>query len=376
MSDTSDPREQFPTPAPAGDLPPEVWGDDLEDMAAAPTSWLWDGYLAHDNITLLTSQWKSGKTTLLSVLLARREAGGHIAGRAVVAGRTAVVSEESLTLWGERRRKLGFGRSVGFLCRPFGAKPTQEEWLALIDRLAVLGSARGVDLAVIDPLAAFLPGRDECNAAAMLESLLPLRRLTARGMAVLLLHHPSKGSPLHGQAARGSGALDGVVDICLEMYHLRRASDADRRRVVYGYSRYERTPKNHIIELTADGTDYRSLGTVADLEYEEVWERLRQIFAGASTKLSQREVAGKLTAAGEEPARQTLWRWLDHAVRRGLLLREGDGKRASPYRYWLPGQEEKWKDDPLHELHESIYQANAAVLGEDAPDDFPRPGAA
>jgi len=354
MSYPNDPP--LPAPAPtAGALPLEVWGDDLPRIAAAPTSWLWDGYLAHGNVTLLTSQWKSGgKTTLLSVLLARREAGGQLAGLTVAAGRTVVVSEESPTLWNERR-----------------AKPARAEWLALIDRLAELGNVRGVDLAVIDPLAAFLPGRDECNAATMLESLLPLQRLTARGMAVLLLHHPSKGSPLHGQAARGSGALDGVVDICLEMYHLRRASDADRRRVVYGYSRYERTPKNHIIELTADGTDYRSLGTVADLEYEEVWERLRQIFAGASTKLSQREVAGKLTAAGEEPARQTLWRWLDHAVRRGLLLRE-----ASPYRYWLPGQEEKWKDDPLHELHESIYQANAAVLGEDAPDDFPRPGAA
>jgi hypothetical protein len=26
--------------------------------------WLWDGYLARGSVTLLTSQWKTGKTTL------------------------------------------------------------------------------------------------------------------------------------------------------------------------------------------------------------------------------------------------------------------------------------------------------------------------
>jgi hypothetical protein len=69
----------------------------------------------------------------------------------------------------------------------------------------------------------------------------------------MLLHHPCKGSPLDGQAARGSGALDSLVDISLEMHTFKRASDADRRRIVYGYSRHERTPRNHVIELNAEG---------------------------------------------------------------------------------------------------------------------------
>src|SRR5439155_25668623 len=170
----------------------------------------------------------------------------------------------------------------------------------------------------IDPRAASLPRRDERNAAAMLESLLPLQRLTARGMAVLLLHHPKKGSTLDGQAARGSGALDGAVDISLEMHTFKRARDGDRRRIVYGYSRHEATPRNHIIELNAEGTDYRSLGTLADQEYEEIWERLRLVIAGGCTKMSQRELAGKLAADGLETTKVTLGRWLDQAVRRGL----------------------------------------------------------
>jgi hypothetical protein len=49
--------------------------------------WLWHGYLAAGNVTLLVGQWKAGKTTLLSVLLARLGAGGTLAGRAVRPGR-------------------------------------------------------------------------------------------------------------------------------------------------------------------------------------------------------------------------------------------------------------------------------------------------
>jgi hypothetical protein len=375
MSDTNDPGVPPPAPTPAtGGLSPEVCGDELERAAAARTSWLWDGYVAHGNVTLLTSQWKSGgKTTLLSVLLARREAGGLLAGRAVTAGRTSVFSEESPVLWNERRRKLGFGPSAGFHCRPFCAKPTWAQWLAVIDRFAELRAARGVDLAVIDPLSTFLPGHNEANAGVMLDALLPLQRLTGLGMAVLLLHHPRKGDTRDGQAARGSGALDAFVDISLEMHHFKRPSDEDRRRVLYGYSRFERTPRNHVMELNPEGTDYRSLGTLADLEFEGTWERLRQIFVSAHARMTQRQVAGHLAQGDAPPAPVTLWRWLDRAVTRGLLLRAGDGTKASPYRYWLPGQEEQWKDDPLHELHESIYQANAAALGDD--DGSPGPGA-
>src|SRR5262245_49475628 len=41
------------------------WGGYLDDFTDT-MSWLWDGYLAPGLVTLLTAQWKSGKTTLLS----------------------------------------------------------------------------------------------------------------------------------------------------------------------------------------------------------------------------------------------------------------------------------------------------------------------
>ena len=50
-----------------------------EESVAGPDegiAWLWNGYVAPGKVTLLTSQWKSGKTTLVAVLLARMGRGG------------------------------------------------------------------------------------------------------------------------------------------------------------------------------------------------------------------------------------------------------------------------------------------------------------
>src|SRR5207244_2463356 len=71
MNSPSSPSAQFPL----------LWLDDLRRQAEAQRTWLWQGYLAPGNVTLLTSQWKAGKTTLLSILLDRMKTGGTLAAR-------------------------------------------------------------------------------------------------------------------------------------------------------------------------------------------------------------------------------------------------------------------------------------------------------
>src|SRR5947209_62127 len=100
-----------------------------------PVTWLWDGYLAHGSITLLMSQWKAGKTTLLSLLLARMKTGGNLAGRAVAKARAVIVSEESQSLWQERARRLDFGDHALY-CRPFSELPDMAAWIGFLDHLA------------------------------------------------------------------------------------------------------------------------------------------------------------------------------------------------------------------------------------------------
>ena len=228
-NDTSSDMSSTSVQATSGVVFHDLGAGELESAAGPPLAWLWNGYLAPGNVTLLTSLWKSGKTTLVSVLLSRLREGGTFAGQALRPGRALVVSEESAQLWLARRKQLGFC-DVRFLCRPFRGRPTWSEWRALIDHLAALHARQSRDLVVIDSLARFFPGRTENDSSAMTDTLAPLATLAEAGLSVLVLHHPRRKESALGQAARGSGALHGFVDVMLEMHSLGTAGAADRRR--------------------------------------------------------------------------------------------------------------------------------------------------
>jgi AAA domain len=271
------------------------------------------------------------------VLLAKLKTGGMLAGLPLAAGRAVVISEESPGHWYRRGQKLHFGDHVCWFCRPFDHRPRPDEWVALLDYIAGLRDRYGLDLVVIDPLASFLPGRDENNAGLMLEALLPLQRLTAAGLAVLVLHHPRKGEPSAGQMARGSGALSGYVDVLIEMTAVGPPASDDRRRRLRAWSRHEETPRSRVIELTADGRDYL-VGEEPEGQID--WKVVSLILRAADRKLSRREI---LTAwpADPKPDDVTLYRWLERAVAEGKLQRDGHGRRGRPFRYGLPEATEK-----------------------------------
>jgi hypothetical protein len=330
-------------------MPPLLWGGANLTAAASPTAaWLWQGFLAPGAVTVLTSQWKAGKTTLASVLLARLKTGGTLAGLPLAAGQAIVVSEEGPDHWHRRHQKLDFGEHVGWFCRPFHGRPRLPDWLAFVDGLADLHARRPFSLLLIDPLAAFLPG-NENYAGSMLEALMPLQRLTARRVSVLVLHHPSKGDPPVGQAARGSGALPGSADIVIEMRSFPRAADDDRRRRLWAWSRYPETPRRLVIEWTADGSDYLAHGSFLEEEFARHWHALRAVMAEAPHKLSRAELLRRWPNS-RPPDRLTLRRWLERAVSQGLLRNDGAGRRSHPFRYWLPEMEVVWRKDPLATL--------------------------
>jgi hypothetical protein len=285
-----------------------------------------------------------------------RTTGGRLAGLAVTPGKNVVVSEERLADWERRRQVLDFGSSTCFLCRPFLSKTSAAQWLSLVNELADLQRQDGVDLAVLDPLATFLPGQAESNAGLMLDALVPLRQLTDGRMAVLLLHHPRKGVAPEGQAARGTGSLTGFVDILVEMRWHGREESEGRRRVLQAWSRFDPSPPTRVIELTAEGTDYLDCGTIVQVEFHDGWDRLRLALEGASDKLTQQQLLQAWPPDDIPPSWTTLWRWLDRSVSSGLVLRQGAGRKDCPFRYWLPGQEDRWRQDPLYVLRQLIEQ--------------------
>lgn len=313
----------------------------LAARAQPDVPWLWQGYLARGDVTLLTSMWKTGKTTLLALLLARLHRGGTLAGLDVRPARAAVLSEETAVHWGLRGRGLDFGPHARFLCRPFRRKPTADDWRQLIDRLDRAGRDDGLDLLVIDSLAAFTPAGSENNPDSVLAVLRPLEQLTSACVSVLLLHHPRKGRLQPGQSARGSGALSAYADILVEMQFLPRTGRHDRRRRLSAWSRHEQTPRELIIELSADGTDYTACGEEFDDKLEAGLARLVDLLSLVDRQLVRRDIVQLWPAP--KPAQVTIWRWLDTAVQRGLVARHGTGSRGAPFRYTLPGRDLPWE---------------------------------
>ena len=299
--------------------------------AVTQPDWLWHGLVAAGKLTLFTSLWKSGKTTLLANFLARRRAGGEFLGLAVAPGGSLVVSEEPPDLWPWRRRELGLGPELGVLTRPFSGRPTLADYRELHEQVLEARRERPLDLVVFDSLAYFLPGRTENNAGAVADALAPFMDLAQAGLAVWLLHHPSKGEPALGQAARGSGALIASADVILEMRHP-GGDQFTRRRKLFGWSRYPQTPRQMLIEMTEDRTRYERLPDGTE-DFHDHWAGVRRILASAAGPLTQQEIADEWPEDAAEPHRATLWRWLDRAVELGLAERVGKGTKAEPYRY-------------------------------------------
>jgi hypothetical protein len=347
-------------PADAVPLFHEFGVDDLAGESPV-IDWLLEGYVAPGAVTLLTGGWKAaGKTTLVAALIKRLQAGGQLAGLQVRTGKVLVVSEEEKRHWRLRLAKHQFGDNVRWICRPFrGRKATFADWDNLIEHLLRSCRGQGIQLVVIDSLGKFLP--DENNANLVYDALARLERLTEAGIAVLLLHHPRKAASGEGFWSRGNGALCAAVDVLVEMHTISRASATDRRRKLLAFSWYDTTPRRLVIELDEAGTDYRALADVVDGDTNddlaEWWPTLQMVLSWGRLRETRDALLARWPEEEEKPSPVTLYRWLERAVARGLVVRDGTGIRDKPFRYWLKGQEALWKDDPLcfarrQELHD------------------------
>lgn len=348
----------------------------VDDMRAEPCdldNWLWHGYLMPGQITLLTAMWKTGKTTLLAGLLAKMKSGGEYCGRYVKPGRALVVTEESKKKWLQRAVQLDLSPQVRFLCEPFKGRPTPRAWEALLDHMEAMHCQCHLDLVVIDTLASFMPYRGENSPANVVDFLLSLRRLTSLGLSVLLKHHPRKHESTIGSNARGSGALPAAVDINLEMFRFNAFDSVDRRRVILALSRHDETPVRLVVEHNEERNEYfMSAEQTAD-QFKGGWPILRVVLEDAWQKMSRHQILESWPEDFPRPKPSSLWFWLDRAVKDGLVLRDGLGRRNHPFRYWLPGAEDRWLDrgiylpdiEPLDPLPEDAEET-AKQLAESA----------
>ncbi len=280
--------------------------------------WIWEGVVAEEAVTLLSAPEKIGKTTLLSLLLDRRRAGGQLLGRTVYPGRTILCSEENERLWALRQPPLDFGPDLIFHHPPSGC-PSRGRWKRFIDDLLTLSFRDNpFDLLVIDTAVAFLPTADR-NARLRRWALSELRLVAGFPAGVLLLN----------QSRNMHRPLAAFADIVIEM-EIPRGLGVTRRRTFTGVGRYPDTLPSATAELNPEGTDYVLLPDSPE-PHAPLLGTLQTLLSDSPTPLTRRELLARWP--GEAPREDTLWRTLTRGCERGLFVRSGEGTRTEPFRY-------------------------------------------
>jgi hypothetical protein len=324
-------------------LVPELM-DRLDTPAThQPLDWLWHGLIARQNVTLFTSQWKAGKTTLVAGLLQQFAAGGTFLDRPVVPAKVLVVSEESRNTWADRVKRMPLGGHCRLLARPFPRRPTPAQWEQLVETAMELQAAGELDLLVIDPLARFLPGSTDSDLNALQQMLDPLQCLTDGGAAVTILHHPRKKRSEEGCSARGHGGLLAAVDVIVELNRYGSLQSEERRRKLFALSRYPETPRNLVYEWDREGR-FVYLGDPALARFQENWAVLRAILKKRRQAATPVELLDDWPTDQPRPERSTLYDWLKRAFEKKLVKRFGNGRNTDPWRYRLPNEDDRYYD--------------------------------
>jgi hypothetical protein len=289
-------------------------------LRKAPTSfrWIWEGVVAAEAVTLLSAPKKVGKTTLLSLLLDRRRAGGQLLGRAVEPGKTILCSEENEQIWALRQPPLDFGPELIFH-RPEGDCPTRGRWKRFINDLFELAFQDDpFDLLVIDTAVSIMPlsGRNKRTLRWAIAQLGVAARLPA---AVLVLN----------QSGNVYGPLAAFADIVMEMA-IPRGVGKTRRRNFTGVGRYPGTLQAASAELNAEGTDYVLLPD-SPAPQPPLLPTLQTLLTESATPLTRRELLARWP--GEAPRQDTLWRALARGVELGLFVVSGTGTKTDAFRY-------------------------------------------
>ena len=188
----------------------------------------------------------------------------------------------------------------------------------------------GAKLLIVDTLGQFagLRGDAENSSGEALAAIKPLQLAAAEGIAVIVVRHERKSGGDPGDAARGSSAFAGAVDIILT---LRRVSGgANTARELSILSRFDGANDKLVIDYQ-DG-EYVALGTEVAVKKQRAKDAILAAApdseGDAKATHEFLEDAGVKGTTGKEA--------LTEIHRAGSLTRVGQGVSGDPYRYWRP----------------------------------------
>jgi KaiC/GvpD/RAD55 family RecA-like ATPase len=290
------------------------------DIEVLPVSWTLEGLVPAGQITLLTGAPGVGKSMLALALAGAVVHGLPFIGRATLGAPVLVLDRESPhAVFRERLDLLGVAPHEDFHVWGMWNNPEPPH----PSFAAILEFARERPLIVVDSLVCFHDG-DEQSASETRRFFHVLRRLTAAGATVLVLHHTGKGEKTKDY--RGSSDIAASVDAAFVLERAEGGSGLARLTLRCFKMRCDEAPQRLAIEFS-DGRFSASTDPYI-LENTRARDTLRQILSN-TPGATQTQV---LTAMREQGiTRNVADRALKQSVIAGEVTESKGGHNSKTY---------------------------------------------
>jgi hypothetical protein len=303
-------------------------GAQIASMGDEKIPWIVPGYVAKGVLTELGAKIKTGKTTLILLLVRAVLDGLSFLGQPTFKTRVVYLTEQPSVSFYEALKRADLLGREDLIVLSF-SDTRGLEWPQVA--AAAVAECKRIDatLLIIDTLPQFagLTGDKENNSGDALNAMQPLQKAASEGIGVTLVRHERKAGGDVGDSGRGSSAFAGAVDIVLSL-RKSEGNSPKNRRLLQSLSRFSETPADLLIELTDSG--YIALGEPADAAVKDAKDSISAI--APKTELEALDL-GELSKAADI-SRRTAQRAVDELLKEMVLSRIGKGKKGNPFRYF------------------------------------------
>ena len=292
---------------------------ELWEQPEPEVTWLVDGLLPQDGLSLLVAPPKAGKSTLVRCLAVTvAKGGGKWLGRTTTGGRVLhlALEERSQTVSKHYRRLEADPAQLHVM---FGPPPQIE-----VRGDMLRGTIRKLEpaLVIVDTLARWSPTEDANHYSQVNPAMDPFIEI-ARELCthVVLVHHSRKSGGEHGQEALGSTSFAASVDTILSIK--RKGNE----RTIASTGRDGADMEETVLAMDSDG--WVSAGdTKREADQLALDRRIVEWLEEQDGPVTTEEIRTGLSAG-----KQGVVAALNRLVREGKVMSEGEGKRGDPVRY-------------------------------------------
>jgi hypothetical protein len=301
---------------------PTLLKDISEDLTRY--EWLWENVIARGHGTILTAQYKSGKSTFIRCLMKAMYDEEEFLGYPTKRCNILVVSEESLTEWKIKSSDFGLDNDDVpiWICKPpFFGKASKKDWISFcLEDLPNFCTENKIDLVIVDTVSHFWPVIHENDSGETGDALGYFDKLKNINIAVLVVQQSNKSGGESTLTVRGSSEIGGWPDEIIVFSRRQGDNQKTRGRQVNLSGRLFERDESLMIKLGYDNT-YSYEGTKYEVSKKARMEVLYNIFLNSNTPLTIKEIRDLWDDGlyGSKPGDDTLRKYLQDAIDEGKL---------------------------------------------------------